>query len=130
MSKASDVELVRNGYEAFGKGDMASLDHFFSDEITFHIPGSHPLSGDVHSKKDVFAFLGQLNQRSSRTYQVDVHDVIAGQQRVVVLVTERGEANGRTLSLEAAHVWRIEDDRAVELWNLCGDQPNADRFWS
>ncbi len=39
-------ELIRAGYEAFGRGDIAVFQGLFTPDITWHVGGRNPLSGD------------------------------------------------------------------------------------
>ena len=87
MSEHANVELIRRGYEAFGKGDMQTVDELFADDIVWHNGGRGPLSGDRRSKKEVFEFFGELAQRSDGTFGIDIHDVVGGDDHVVVIST-------------------------------------------
>jgi ketosteroid isomerase-like protein len=65
---------------------------------------------------------GELLQR--------IHDLLANDDHVTVLVTQRAERKGRRLDQTAVHVWHVEDGKATEFWGFLGDQKEANRFWS
>lgn len=41
-----NAELLRKGYEAFDKGDMAVLTELFAENVVWHAPGDSPISGE------------------------------------------------------------------------------------
>jgi uncharacterized protein len=130
MSANSNVELIRDAYEAFIKGDLETVDRAFADNVVFRVLGRNPLAGVRHTKQEVFGFFGELSERTGGTFQLEVHNVLGGDDQVVVLVTERGERNGKRLESPSAHVWRVEDGRAVEFVALYEDPYAGDDFWS
>lgn len=50
MSEHSNVDLLRRGYDAFGKGDMDTLRDLLAENIVWHVPGSNILSGDYEGR--------------------------------------------------------------------------------
>jgi ketosteroid isomerase-like protein len=130
MPDRADVELIRNAYAAFTKGDMATVDRAFADDIQWHIGGRSPLAGDRKSKQEVFEFFGLLAERSSGTFALEVEDVLGGDRYVSVIVTEQGTRNGRALAGRHAHLWRVENGKAVEFWDASFDPYADDEFWS
>ena len=59
MTEHPNVELTRRGYEAFAKGDMATLSELLADDVTWHVDGAGPLSGTYHGRVEVFGFFGR-----------------------------------------------------------------------
>jgi uncharacterized protein len=41
-----NAALLRRGYSAFTKGDIGTVLGVFADDISWHVPGRSPLSGD------------------------------------------------------------------------------------
>ncbi len=57
------MALVNKMYECFAKGDMATLKtDVFAKDITWNLPGHHPLSGIKKGPDEVIAFFGALMQ--------------------------------------------------------------------
>lgn len=50
-------DLVREGFVAFGRGDMEALDRLFADSATWHSAGDNPLAGDFEGKQQIFSEL-------------------------------------------------------------------------
>ena len=69
------AELVRRGYEAVERGDIAALDEMLADDVTWHgTPASsnERLSRDYDGKAAVFGFFSELGRLSSGTLRRDV----------------------------------------------------------
>ncbi len=130
MSDHPNVELVRRGYTAFGAGDMQTVDEVFADDIVWHMSGNGPLSGDRRSKKEVFEFFGELAEMSGGTFAIDIHDVVGGDDHVVVLSNSRASRNGKSIEAQGVDVWHVKDGKATEFWHVDLDPDAANEFWS
>ena len=98
MTEHPNVELTRRGYDAFATGDLAALSELLADDVTWHVRGVGPLSGDYHGRDEVFAFFGRLAEETAGTFRLDVHDVLANDEHTVALCTlsaSRGTKSSR-----------------------------------
>lgn len=96
MAEHLNAILVRKGYEAFGKGDTATLAELLADEIKWHTPkGNNPLSGDYSGKQEVMGFFGKFAELGIRV-NFDFHDILANDDHVVVLANARAQREGKT----------------------------------
>ena len=124
-------ELVRKGFDAFSKGDMETLANQVLDPaITYHVPGRSPVSGDYSGTEQVLGFFANLFQLTNGTFQVQLHDVVAGDEHAVSLFTATGERDGRSLDVRSVIVWHARNDRLTEAWLFTEDQYTTDAFWS
>lgn len=55
-----NVAIIKRYYEAYGKGDVATVREIFAPDIIWRIPGHHPLSGAKRGADEVLAFFEQL----------------------------------------------------------------------
>ncbi len=51
MADHPNAELLRKGYEAFDKGDIAALTDMFAEDVVWHVTGTSPISG-VHRGRE------------------------------------------------------------------------------
>lgn len=130
MTAEDNAERVRSGYEAFSKGDLETVSKLFAPEIRWHIPGRSHLAGTYTGHDEVFGLFGTLVQETGGTFKVDIHDLLASDDHVVVLVRGSAERGGRNLDSNDVHVWHIEDGLAKEFWSCPVDAYAADEFWS
>ena len=61
-------DLVREGYAAFGQGDLDMLSNrFFADGVRWHLPGRSPFGGDYTGIGEVMTWLGRSFEASGGT---------------------------------------------------------------
>lgn len=123
-------ELIRGGYEAFAHGDLDGVANILSDNIRWHVPGSSLIAGDYRGHEEVFELLRRLQELTTGTFALQVHDALANDEHVVVLVGEHAERNGKELNVQDAHIWHVDKSKATEFWGASTDQVQADEFWS
>lgn len=122
-------ELARKGYEAFAQGDLETVKSLLADNIRWSIQGRSPIAGVYVGHDEVLGFFGKIFELSGGTLRLDIHDVLANDEHVVVLVTERAERDGRTLAATEAHVWHVSNGKFTEFWDLPADLEAFDAFW-
>jgi uncharacterized protein len=68
MTKAKDnVALIRKGFEAFNKGDVATLSTVLSADCVHHMPGSNRFSGDHKGRDNMLKMYGELGALTNGT---------------------------------------------------------------
>ena len=124
-------DLLREGYAAFGRGDLDALqDQFFAADITWHFPGKSPFAGDYHGVGEVVGWLVRTFEVSGGSIRVQLNDVVANDDVAVALTTVSAQREGRELSDDAVQVFRIRDGKATEVWSYPADLYATDAFWS
>jgi ketosteroid isomerase-like protein len=123
-------ELIRSGYEAFAKGDMETIATIFAADIQWNISGRNMISGTYDGQEAAFAFFGKLMELTDGTFSVAVHDLLASDDHVVVLVKESASRNGKSLESDDVHVWHLASGKAVEFWGISKEQYEVDEFWA
>jgi len=122
--------LIRSAYEAFSRGDIRGAMAAFADDILWHVPGRGPLSRDYRGVDEVLAFFGQVNALSAGTFRVQINDVLAQGDRVIVLCTESARRGDRTWSSPQVHAWTVKGRKATVFHQFQGDQQTEDEFWA
>ena len=126
----ANAELIKSAYDAFSRGDIQGAMTTFAEDILWHIPGRGPLSRAYRGHDEVLGFFGHFMTLSSGTFKLQVDDVLAKGDRVVVLCTESAERNGTSWSASQVHVWTVENGKATSFREYCGDEQSEDEFWS
>lgn len=130
MGAQENAELIRTGYEAFGKGDIETVLGNFADDIRWHVPGRNPIAGDYTGHAEITSFFGKLQELSGGTFQLEMHDLLASDDHVVAIVDGRAERNGKALENgRGVHIWHVRDGKATEFWGMVQDPYGADEFW-
>jgi ketosteroid isomerase-like protein len=129
MAEHPNTGLVRRGYEAFAKGDVATATELFSKDIVWHVPGSGPLCGDHVGRDAVFAVFGKMAELSG-DFRAEVHDILANDEHAVALTRSVGSRQGKQLNMPNVDVWHIREGKFTEFWSFAMDQRAEDEFWS
>ena len=126
----ANAVLIQGAYDAFSRGDIPSAMATFAEDIFWHVPGRGPLSRDYRGLAEVLGFFGHFMELSNSTFRLQVDDVLAKGDRVVVLCTESARRGGRSWNAPQVHVWTVKDGKATVFWEYEGDQQGDDEFWS
>ncbi len=116
-----NVNIVRQGYEAFNRGDIDAVMGIMDPNIEWQEPDVEGLPargthlGPEAVANNVFGSVGE----NWDDFQVPPEEFLDAGDRVVVLgrFQGRGKATGRTLDAPYAHVWTLHDGKAVHFRN-------------
>ncbi len=124
-------DFIREGYAAFGRGDVDALQHrFFAEDVRYHVPGRSPLAGDYEGVAQVLEWLGRQFALSGGTISAEVHDVVANDDHAVSLITVRAERGGKQIEDNSVQVFHVRDGKVSEFWSHPADLYAMDEFWS
>jgi len=123
-------KLIESAYAAFTRGDVPTVMNALDENILWHVPGRGPLSRDYRGHQQVLGFFQRFMELSHGTFRIHVDDVLANDERVIVLVTESAERSGRKWSSPQVHAWTVSNGKAAVFWQYQGDQQTEDEFWS
>ena len=127
----ANVQRARQGYEAFSKGDMATISELLADDVVWHVGGSSPISGDYKGKDAVFGFFGKLMELTGGTFKIEVHDILANDGHTVTMVRETAEKAGKKFDSKAVHITHPDSEgRIKEFWGFEENQAEADEFFA
>ena len=100
--------IVRSGYDAFARGDIAGALSIMAEDVTWSIQSTIPtLGGTVTGRDQVGAFFSTLSQTWA-ALQVRPEQVLQDGERVVVLGQHVGRTHGGTdYTMPFAHVWTV-----------------------
>lgn len=130
MAEHPNVALLRKGYDAFGKGDMATLTELFAEDVVWHMPGRNPVSGVHKGREAVFAAFAKFAEISGGTLRIDVHDIVANDGHTVAVNRATASRPGKELALLGVDVFHVSNGKITELWSFSEDQRLDDEFWS
>ncbi len=113
-----NVNIMRQGYEAFNRGDIEAVMGLFDPEIEWQEPDVEglPDRGTHHGAEAVANEVFGAVAEHWDEFRAVADEFLDAGDRVVVLgrFRGRGKASGGTLDAPFAHVWTLGDDgRAV-----------------
>lgn len=116
MSETNNVEIVKQGYEKFGSGDIEGLLNLFSDDISWKSPTIEgaPFTGERNGREDVADFFASLNE-SEEFSNFEPTEFIAKDDKVVVLGKSAGtiKTTGRNFETEWVHIFTVKDGKVT-----------------
>lgn len=122
---------IRDLYDAFASGDTAVVDRLLADDVTWHAPGSAQHAGVRRGKAELYGSMGRLAELTGGTLHSEVIDVLANDQRAVVLQLTRAQRDGRpALHDREVIVYELRDGRVIEVWQHPGDLHAMDAFFA
>jgi len=130
MADHPNLVAARAGYEAFAKGDMATLGGLLADDIVWHVGGNNIFTGDYSGKESVFGFFARLVQETGGTFKNEVHDILVNDTHGVALVTASASRKGESAGGKAAQVFHMKDGKLTEFWSFAEDQRPFDLLWA
>jgi uncharacterized protein len=123
-------ELVRRGFEAFANGDVETMRQVLDPDVIWHAPGRSPLAGDYRGVEEVLGYFGRSMETTGGTLRVELQDVMVNDRGAASLQRSTAQRNDRSLDDFGVNVFRIQDGRAVEVWQHWGNPYAVDEFLS
>jgi ketosteroid isomerase-like protein len=125
-----NVTIVREGFEAFAKGDTEWMDRHLADDVTWHVGGNSKWAGAYQGKENVLAFFGRQTQAlGGQSPAVEVHDILGNDDHVVVLGSAAARAaDGSSADWKYVQVFHVKDGKATEVWGMAENDAAVDPF--
>lgn len=124
-----NAALVREGYQAFEKGDMAWMDEHLSDDVVWHVGGNSKWAGAYEGKAKVLDLFGRQAQAMGGAPSVDIHDILGSDDHVVALGTASATGpDGSSAEWKFAQVFHIKGGKATEVWGMTESDAAVDPF--
>jgi len=122
---AGDVEVVRELFETYNRGDYDRATAMLHDDVELHQWGAAP-DADVYVGREEFA-RGIVRWVSAFEpgFQYVPEELIDGGERVLakVLLRGRGRESGVELEQLVWQVWEVRDGSPFRCWVYSGEAP-------
>jgi uncharacterized protein len=127
----TNVDVVRQTYEAVGRGDIAGLLELVTDDVEWSLqgPSAIPFAGTRHGRDGVAKFFSLLGQ-SVEFQRFEPREFVAQGNLVVVLGFERNliKPTGRAFEQQWAHVYTLRHGKVAKFLALEDTAAYADAF--
>jgi ketosteroid isomerase-like protein len=131
MPEHANAALARGLFDALLKRDAAAVQAAIAEDAVWRFPGRRgQLAGEHRGREAILGFLGKVMVLTSGTFSLEIEDVTASDDNVVVLFTGSGERNGRTLHNPTALRIRIANGQAKEFTEFVWDIEHVEEFWA
>jgi hypothetical protein len=116
---------IRTTLEAYARsweaGDLAAVFASYHDDFTLHYAGANALSGVHQGKAAAREVLAEFSRRTGRRL-LGILDVMAGDERGVVIAREGLGLGDETREVERVLVYTVTDGRLHHCWVYDEDQ--------
>lgn len=132
MGTQESVQVVQEGFAAFGRGDLPGLLALMADDVEWIIPGPGlPLAGTYRGRDGVAAFFQKLVQEDE-ILDFQPREFIADGDRVIVVGWERVrvKATNRVLELDWVMSFTVRDGKVVRYRQFSDTKAIADALVS
>ena len=117
-----NLDVIRRGYEAFGRGDINALLESFDEQINWVTPGPPELatSGNRTGRQAVAQFFTAVND-TFEIQRFEPREFLAQGDRIVVLGSEtaRVRTTGKVLELDWVHVFALRNRKVIAFQEFC-----------
>ena len=125
----SNTDTLKQGYEAFGRGDLDGATENFADDIRWENPEAPqiPNNGTTEGKENVKALFAELGNHWE-SFSITPDEFIESGDTVVVLSHSdaKGKDTGTEVRLPWVHIWRFSDGKVTEVQALTDTALAAD----
>ncbi len=123
----SNVDVILKMYEYFGIGQLEAIrTELMHPDITWTVPGHHPLAGTHHGGHEAIAFLGQVVRAGIQFDQVHFGEL--DDSTVVERHVGHAKLDSEAVELPSMTAYRIDNGQIAEVRVYSGAQHALDRY--
>ena len=131
ITSPTDVDAVRAGFEAFGRGDLAAFAESFHPDATWNHRNDDHLGGIHEGRGAILAFVEESGRLTAGTLRAVPEGILAdGEGRVAVRTCVSGSrADGRTFEDHQILLFELEGGLIRSVEQYVGDPTAVTAFW-
>jgi uncharacterized protein len=131
MAAHPNVERIRDGFEAFNRGDFDAMRPLLAEDIVWHVGGDHPLSGNYRGRDAVLEYCARVLELTGGTLRGEPVEILANDRDGGVFMHITGERDDRKLDVVLAQALSFDESgHWIEYWALADEQNKVDAFWA
>jgi uncharacterized protein len=124
-----DLDSVHRLYAALLARDVPALMKAFAN-ATYHVPGNNIVAGSYRGSEEILGLFAKTQQETNDTISFELHDLVGGENHIVMLDHVKAERNGRTLDQSRVVISHVENGITTDVWLVVEDEYDFDEFWS
>jgi uncharacterized protein len=126
-ARPSPVDVMRRYLAAMRGGDREKAYGFYAEDVVFHIPGRSRFAGTHRGRDAAVRYIESAVALVHRgDLEVELVDMLAGEERVALIVRERFGRDDGVVEIRRCNVYRLRDEEIVEIWIFEADQYEVD----
>jgi ketosteroid isomerase-like protein len=131
MGTAESLQIVKDGFAAFGRGDLSGLLSLMAEDVVWDIPGGSPLSGAYRGQEGVASFFQKLGEQTE-ILDFQPREFVADGERVLVVGWERVKvkATGRSADIDWVMSFTVRNGKVAAYRQYTDTKAIAEAFTS
>lgn len=123
------VEFMRKYSSAWITGDIDTVRASFNEDLEVSLPGRSSFAGVYRGVDALFSnYIEKVYALTGGNIRMTVKDIVANDDRAIVLAKERFERPGRTLDVDRVLVYEFRTERISGIRQFESDQYAVDEF--
>ena len=120
----SNVDTARAAYEAFSRGDLATLQGDFAEDAVWYTSEELPLGGETRGRDAIMGNFAQIPNYWS-SFSVEPEEFIDAGEYVVVKGTQRAANDNGSFESPFVHLMKYDSDGKVVRGEFHADSAKA-----
>jgi ketosteroid isomerase-like protein len=129
MGEHPNIGLMQRYLDTYAAGDLDRLMEYFAPDVVWHVAGSHPLAGDYRGTAELLGYFRQARDETGGSLRLDPTAIMASDEHIALFLRVSGERGGRSVDVEMAQAFTVDDGKLTEFWSMADDQDALDEFW-
>lgn len=132
MTDHPNAAIVREGFEAFQRGDIDKIRTLMADDMEWTVLGNNPMSGVYKGKAEIVGYFGKLIMETEGTLDIDYIDFIGNDEKVVAITHVKAERNDKKMDVDSILIFGMNAvGKAIScIGPYSDDSAQIDDFWS
>lgn len=123
------IQFAQRAYQAMADADMAWMTEHCHPDVLFVQGGRFPTAGTYQGRDAMFGHYGEFMAMIGGQFQLSPIEFLGGDERVAVYLTVTIGTGDDRLEFDELHLWRIVDDRLVEMHAVPLDPYAVDAYF-
>jgi len=108
-----NAAAYRRTADAFRKQDLQALATLLADDVVWHVPGDHPLAGDVQGRERLLEWLADVVKIG---FWLREHAVFGDEEHVCALSVMGAKRPDIDVETRVVSIFHFRDGRQSERW--------------
>ncbi len=119
----TNLEILGAALAAFNENDIARMEQYVHEDVTYIIRGRSPISGTYQGREAMAQALRKVKELTDGTMSATPEVMLAGDDVVMAYLHVTGQRpDGRTYDNHQAYLYRIRDGKLAEGQTIPVDQ--------
>lgn len=123
-------KIIEEYFQHLGEGNIPALFSLFDVNVKWHQPGNNKFSGIKNNLNEVGQMIGEMMEDSLGSLKVELKDeLMANGELVSAPIQFSAKKEKKSIDMKGIDLFRIINEKIVEVWLFSQFQEKEDQFW-